>query len=94
MRLVGFLLVASVALALMQAAAKLAALLVIVMGVGTFAARPRESIGCVAMLILTGFVGRFPVASMLLIAFLAILGWHRSESRKTGDGADPRKHSE
>jgi hypothetical protein len=80
MRILEFIVVACLGLALMQAAAKLAALFVIIAALLTFAARPRESIGCFGGMLLLGAIARFPLA-MLLVIF-AVVCWSLDRNRK------------
>jgi predicted RND superfamily exporter protein len=74
-------------LALMQAAAKLAALLTVIVGLATFAARPQESIGCVAVILVLGMIARFPIAALFLVAALALAVQLRK--RRRGEGRGP-----
>jgi hypothetical protein len=75
MRILEFIVVACLGLALMQAAARLAAWLAILTGLFTFAARPRETIGCFGGLILLGLIGRFPIAALLVFAACTLAGF-------------------
>jgi hypothetical protein len=83
MRLLNFIVVAGIGLALLQAAAKLAALLVLIVGIAAFVRRPQESIGCVCMLLVLGLVGRFPVIAVVLVAILFFVRrfWPITDSR-------------
>ena len=90
MRLLGYLLAASIAFALMQAAAKLAALLAIIAALAAFISRPHESIGCVTGFVLLGIAGRFPLATMLLVTVLVILGWKADSRSPNSEGTQQR----
>lgn len=72
MRILSFLVLACIGLALMQAAAKLAVIVAIIAGLATFAARPRETVGCFGGLLLLGLVAQFPVVALLLISTLVL----------------------
>lgn len=95
MRFLGFLVAASIALALLQAAAKLAALLAIAAAIGTFYARPKESIGCAAILVLLSLASRFPILGLVLLGSLSIAGVlkRKNDSRPTEGSGPPLSHS-
>jgi len=94
MRLLGYFVAASIVLALLQVAAKVAALVTIIVALAAFISRPQETLGCATCFILLGLAGRFPLTSMLLVATLAIIGC-KADSRSapngdtTQDGNDP-----
>ena len=75
MRLLGFIVAASIGLALFQAAAKLALLLAIIIGLGAFLARPKETAGCLFGLVCLGAMGRHPVVACTVIAGVLAFGF-------------------
>lgn len=82
MRVLGYLVVASMALALLQAAVKFAVLIVILGAFGTFVARPRETIALVTALGVLNLVALYPLPSVAIIgAFAAAKGVSRWRAR-------------
>lgn len=74
MRILSFIVAASLALALLQAAARVAALLAILAAIGAFYARPKESIGCFVTLGLLGVVGQYPIIGLTALVGTASVG--------------------
>jgi hypothetical protein len=72
-RVLNFLVLASVGLALLQGAAKILVLLAIIAALVAFIARPQESLGCAVIFVLVGLVGRYPIAGLVIIGLVALV---------------------
>lgn len=88
-RLLAFLIGASVGLALVQATAKLAMLLLLGFVLLALIQRPIEMTGCFCGLLLLGLIGRFPPLAALLLAAIALAKCLRSDSRFTAESVSP-----
>jgi hypothetical protein len=74
MRLLGVLVLGSLGIALLQAATKLALLLILLTATGAFIARPKELIGLLLLLGLFDFANRYPAPALMVLGALTLLG--------------------
>lgn len=92
MRPLGYFVAASIVLALLQVAAKVAALVAIIAALTALISRPQETIGCLTCFMLLGLAGGFPLTSMLLLATLAIIGWKADSQSATSGQPTQNRH--
>ena len=73
MRIVLILLVACIALAALQAALAVVLAILAIMMIFSFLTRPAETIGFLSFCLFFGLVTKHPIATMVLVGFLAFL---------------------
>jgi hypothetical protein len=74
MRLMGMFLTLCVALAVLKAAAKVFALAIIAVVIGSLLIQPKRSLGCLAGMMCLGMIGQYPGPAALVIGAVIIAG--------------------
>jgi len=74
LRFIGFLIALSVAMAVLQVAAKAMIIAFAALLIYALIARPGETIGCILLFIMMGVIGHYPIVGPLIFAGLLLVG--------------------